>query len=116
MAPTSAESYEEARAGVQWLSAAVDSVNLPEDLDRWPQDLQALIRASYQRPRGYQDYEKYWKAYIYGDPERGAERVQHLKDAGVRNLVLGFSFGGLPYTKVRRSMELFATRVMPQFK
>ncbi len=120
VAPTAAESHAEARAGVEWMSAAVDSVNVPEDLDRWPAELQETIRRSFLRPgrteRGYRDYENYWKAYVYGDPERAIERVQRLKDAGVENLLLGFSFGGLPYDKVRRSMELFARHVLPRFK
>ncbi|MBI3744100.1 MAG: LLM class flavin-dependent oxidoreductase [Chloroflexi bacterium] len=117
LAPTSQESYDEARAGVNWMSDAVDAVNIPDNLDQWPKDLQDVVR-SYHRnqERGYRDYDKYWKGFIYGDTARAIERVGRLKEAGIENVLIGFSFGGLPFDKVRRSMELFARDVMPKFR
>lgn len=117
IAPTNDESYQEAKAGVDWMSECIRSVNKPEDLDKWPVELQQLLKGQIERPdRGYEDYDSYWKAFIYGDPARANERIQHLKDAGFDNIIVGFSFGGLPYDKVRRSMRLFAEKVMPHFK
>ena len=118
LAPTKQESYEEAKPVVDHFSKSVDSVNLPEDLETWPPNLQELVRENYKHPggRGYQDYDGYWNAFIYGDSERGIERVQHLKDSGFENILIGFSFGGMPYDRARRSMELFAREVMPRFR
>ena len=118
LAPTNEESYAEAKPVVAHFSETIDSVNFPTDLDTWPPDLQALVRENYRHPggRGYQDYDGYWNAFIYGDPERGVERVRHLQASGFRNVLIGFSFGGMPYDRVRRSMELFAEKVMPEFR
>jgi len=117
VAPTNQESYDEARPAVSWMAEAVRSVNAPEDLDRWPEPQRRLLQAQIERPdRGYEDYDGYWKAFIYGDPGRAAERVQHLKEVGVENVIIGFSYGALPYEKARQSMRLFAEQVMPKFK
>lgn len=114
---TNEQSYQDAKPGVDWMSECIRSVNKPEDLDRWKPELQALLRGQIERPdRGYEDYDGYWKAFIYGDTVRAIERVRHLKDAGFTNIIVGSSFGGLPYDKVRNSMKLFAEKVMPQFK
>lgn len=114
---TNEESYAKAKPGVNWMSKSVREVNTPEDLDRWPAELQQILRGKIERPdRGYDDYDNYWKGFIYGDPDRGIERVRHLQEAGFQNIIVGFSFGGLPYDDVRRSMRLFADKVMPKFK
>jgi alkanesulfonate monooxygenase SsuD/methylene tetrahydromethanopterin reductase-like flavin-dependent oxidoreductase (luciferase family) len=117
IAPTSEQSYEEAKPAVDWMAECVRSVNKPEDLDRWPSGLREMLRNQIERPdRGYEDYDGYWKAFLYGDPARVVERVQHLKDAGFNNIIVGFSFGGLPYDKVRSSMRLFSDKVLARFK
>lgn len=117
VAATNEQSYEDAKPAVSWMAECVRSVNRPEDLERWPSELQEHLRNQIERPdRGYEDYDSYWKAFIYGDPARAIERVQHIKDAGFNNIIVGFSFGGLPYERVRDSMRLFAEKVMPHFK
>jgi alkanesulfonate monooxygenase SsuD/methylene tetrahydromethanopterin reductase-like flavin-dependent oxidoreductase (luciferase family) len=117
VADTSDESYADAKPGVNWMAECVRSVNKPEDLEKWPQGLQDLLRGQIERPdRGYEDYDSYWKAFLYGDVARVTERVGHLKEAGFENIIVGFSFGGLPYDKVRKSMRLFSEKVMAQFK
>jgi len=117
LSATNEQSYQDAKPGVDWMSECIRSVNKPEDLDSWKPELQALLRGQIERPdRGYEDYDGYWKAFLYGDTARATERVQHLKDAGFTNIIIGSSFGGLPYDKVRNSMKLFAEKVMPQFK
>ncbi len=60
--------------------------------------------------------EHYWNDAIAGEPSRGLERVHQLKAMGVQNLLLSFSFGGLPHAAARRSMELFARDVMPHVR
>ena len=117
VADTNEESYKDAKSAVDWMAECVRSVNTPEDLSWWPVEMQKILRGQIERPdRGYEDYDGYWKAFIYGDPARAVERVQHLKDAGFTNIIIGFSFGCMPYDKVQKSMRLFAEKVMPQFK
>jgi len=117
VAPTNEQSYADAKPAVEWMAKCVRAVNTPEDLDRWPAGLQELLRGQIERPdRGYEDYGGYWKAFLYGDPARVIERVQHLKDNGFNNIIVGFSYGGLPYDKVRSSMRLFSEKVLAKFK
>jgi alkanesulfonate monooxygenase SsuD/methylene tetrahydromethanopterin reductase-like flavin-dependent oxidoreductase (luciferase family) len=52
---------------------------------------------------------------IGGTPEAVRVEIAKLNDAGVPELMLAFSRGDIPHKKVLRSMELFATEVMPAF-
>ena len=55
-------------------------------------------------------------AAILGDPEEVADKIRrHHEELGVDFFMGAFSRGGLPHDKVRRSLELFADKVMPQF-
>jgi alkanesulfonate monooxygenase SsuD/methylene tetrahydromethanopterin reductase-like flavin-dependent oxidoreductase (luciferase family) len=60
--------------------------------------------------------EHYLSDAIAGEPARALERARQLKAMGVQNLLLSFSFGGLPYAAARRSMELFASQVAPHLR
>jgi alkanesulfonate monooxygenase SsuD/methylene tetrahydromethanopterin reductase-like flavin-dependent oxidoreductase (luciferase family) len=52
---------------------------------------------------------------IGGTPATVRAEIERLRDAGVPELMLAFSRGDIPHEKVLRSMELFATEVMPAF-
>ena len=52
---------------------------------------------------------------IAGDPTYCAERVHAHEEAGAGFFVAQMSFGGLEPALLRRSMELFGTKVMPRF-
>jgi alkanesulfonate monooxygenase SsuD/methylene tetrahydromethanopterin reductase-like flavin-dependent oxidoreductase (luciferase family) len=55
-------------------------------------------------------------AAIIGDPEEVADKIrQHHEALGVDFFMGAFSRGGLPHEKARRSLELFADKVMPRF-
>jgi natural product biosynthesis luciferase-like monooxygenase protein len=55
-------------------------------------------------------------AAIIGDPEEVADKIrQHHEALGVDFFMGAFSRGGLPHENARRSLELFADKVMPQF-
>jgi hypothetical protein len=45
-----------------------------------------------------------------------AERLKETQEAGINHVFGNFGFAGLPHWKVMRSIELFATEVMPHFK
>jgi alkanesulfonate monooxygenase SsuD/methylene tetrahydromethanopterin reductase-like flavin-dependent oxidoreductase (luciferase family) len=50
---------------------------------------------------------------LYGTPDDCIERLLAFQRAGVHNVILSFSYGGMPDEHVRRSMQLFAREVMP---
>ncbi len=52
---------------------------------------------------------------IGGTPETARAAIAELRDAGVPEVMLAFGRGDIPHAKVLRSMELFATEVMPAF-
>ena len=45
-----------------------------------------------------------------------ARHIQHMQDLGVGHILCWMNFGGLPQDKIRKSMELFASEVMPHFR
>jgi len=54
--------------------------------------------------------------FLCGSPESVRDRLGRLLDlTGANHFVGVFTFGDLPYEKMRRSMELFAREVMPAF-
>ena len=44
------------------------------------------------------------------------ERLKQTQEAGINHVFGNFGFAGLPHEKVMRSIELFATHVMPHFQ
>ena len=53
---------------------------------------------------------------LIGSPETVARKVGELQSAGVGEVACWMNFGGIPTAKVRRSMQLFADEVIPQFR
>lgn len=53
---------------------------------------------------------------LRGTPEVVVERLRHTQEAGINHVFGAFGFPGLPHEKVMRSIELFASQVMPQFR
>jgi natural product biosynthesis luciferase-like monooxygenase protein len=55
------------------------------------------------------------QAALVGDPEEVADRIREHREAlGITYLMGAFSRGGLAHDKVRRSLRLFAEKVMPR--
>jgi alkanesulfonate monooxygenase SsuD/methylene tetrahydromethanopterin reductase-like flavin-dependent oxidoreductase (luciferase family) len=54
-------------------------------------------------------------AFVAGTPQRVAEQIAALQQAGVRNLLLNVNVGQLPPAQVERSMRLFGEKVLPRF-
>jgi alkanesulfonate monooxygenase SsuD/methylene tetrahydromethanopterin reductase-like flavin-dependent oxidoreductase (luciferase family) len=50
---------------------------------------------------------------LYGTPDDCIQRLLAFERAGVHNVILSFSYGGMPDEAIRRSMQLFAREVMP---
>ena len=53
---------------------------------------------------------------LRGTPDVVIERLKLVQEAGINHVFGSFGFAGLPHEKVMRSIELFATKVMPHFK
>ena len=53
---------------------------------------------------------------LRGTPEVVAKGLEVYRETGINHIFASFGFPGLPHEKVLRSIEMFATEVMPQFK
>ena len=63
------------------------------------------------------DPEALYQDWLFGTPEVVAEKIHGLTQrTGMTYLNCTFALGQIPHQKVLRSMELFATKVMPQFR
>ena len=53
---------------------------------------------------------------LAGPPEHVVEPVQALREVcGIENVIKLMDAGGVPHEKIMRSIELFGTKVMPEF-
>jgi alkanesulfonate monooxygenase SsuD/methylene tetrahydromethanopterin reductase-like flavin-dependent oxidoreductase (luciferase family) len=52
-------------------------------------------------------------AFLAGSPQRVAEQIAELREAGVRNLLLNVNVGQISPEKVERSMRLLGDKVLP---
>jgi alkanesulfonate monooxygenase SsuD/methylene tetrahydromethanopterin reductase-like flavin-dependent oxidoreductase (luciferase family) len=69
-----------------------------------------------REPQPY-DYYLHHRSVMLGTPEAVADQIAEYRDyTGINNIVCWFNCGGQPHDQVRRSMKLFAARVMPRFK
>ncbi len=66
----------------------------------------------YARKRGADDLDAKG-LLLFGHPEQVAERIAELGDIGMDHLMACCNFGGLDAARVRRSVELLATEVVP---
>ena len=53
---------------------------------------------------------------LYGTPDVVAERLEVIREMGIKHIISNFGFPGLPHEKTLRSLELFATKVLPQIE
>ena len=53
---------------------------------------------------------------LRGTPDIVAERIEEIRKLGINRIFGSFGFPGLPHEKVMRSIEMFATEVMPRFQ
>jgi alkanesulfonate monooxygenase SsuD/methylene tetrahydromethanopterin reductase-like flavin-dependent oxidoreductase (luciferase family) len=76
-------------------------------------------RGMFGYSREAQPYEYYLnhRSTILGAPDQVAEQIADYRAyTGVNNIICWFNCGGQPHQQVRRAMELFAAKVMPQFQ
>lgn len=59
----------------------------------------------------------YPETQIWGTPERCLSRLREIQDwLNVREVICCFKYGSMPYATARRSMELFAEKVVPEVR
>jgi alkanesulfonate monooxygenase SsuD/methylene tetrahydromethanopterin reductase-like flavin-dependent oxidoreductase (luciferase family) len=80
---------------------------LPDNYERYRQRFAAEAAFDYD---DMQD-----RVILFGSPDHVAERVDRLRQAGADQLILFVNYGGIDSKKVMNSLELFASKVMPQF-
>lgn len=116
-APTLEQAHRDAQAPFLWFKRTGQEVSAPPD------------RRGELLPDNYREYRRRFSAdaafdyenmaenvILFGPPDLIAERIETLRQAGVENLIFFVNFGGIENQKVLDSLELFATRVAPQFR
>ena len=69
-----------------------------------------------KEPQPY-DYYLQHRSVMLGTPEAVADQIEEYREyTGIQNIVCWFNCGGQPHEQVRRSMQLFAEKVMPRLK
>lgn len=59
----------------------------------------------------------FYDLQVWGTPEQCYEKVMFLREqTGTRHLANNFSYAGMPFERANRSMELFASAVMPELQ
>lgn len=88
----------------------LSSNTLPVDAGRAMTELTAQVDEK-------DDPEFLYKDWFFGTPEIVAEKIHRMTQyTGVTYLNCTFNIGQIPHRKIMRSMELFATKVMPHFR
>ena len=106
-----ADSYEEAREIAY--AAYIEDMHLIRDARRRYNPPEDGAQTSTSTD-GYE--EKFERLFILGTPSQVAEEVAEIRDAGVRNLMLENSFGGMTFDQVRRTLTRFGEEVAPLFR
>lgn len=89
-------------------------------------DTEAIVRERYAEAAARAGNEPDWKKFdsmiadgnwLVGDPDFIADRLIDIRAAGVRKLMLAMDFVvGMPMSEVLRSLDLFASAVVPRFE
>ena len=116
VAPTDAEARADAEAPEMWYRDAFIRSLSPDGIAGLPPSVYEGAQAMITRLRSQTWHDLLESALFIGSPETVAQKIVELEEAGVGELACWMSFGGLPQDRVRRSMELFASEVMPRFR
>jgi alkanesulfonate monooxygenase SsuD/methylene tetrahydromethanopterin reductase-like flavin-dependent oxidoreductase (luciferase family) len=115
VAPSDAEALAEAKGPEMWYRDAFIRSLSADELTGLHESVYQGADAMISRLRSQSWEDLVESALVIGSPETVSKRIEELESVGVGELVCWMNFGGLPTDKVRRSMRLFAERVMPRF-
>lgn len=116
-APTAERARQEAEAPFMWFKMTADEVGAPPErrTELLPDNF-ARYRRRFAAEAAFNYPDMAERVILFGSPEQVSERVEALRQAGVESLILFVNFGGIDSQKVKDSLALFATEVMPQFQ
>ena len=115
-----AASEDQARRDTQapfmWFKQTGIEVGAPPDrkVELLPDEFQAY-RQRFARNTGFDYDAAFENVALFGTPDQVATKIQALKEAGVENIILFVNYGGIETQKVKNSLEMFATEVIPRF-
>jgi alkanesulfonate monooxygenase SsuD/methylene tetrahydromethanopterin reductase-like flavin-dependent oxidoreductase (luciferase family) len=116
VAPTDAEARADAEPAERWYTDAFIRSLSPDGIQGLPEATYADAARMRQR-LAVLDFDKLVDGpLLIGSPETVARKVAELQGHGVGELICWMSFGGMSPDKVRRSMRLFASEVLPQVR
>jgi alkanesulfonate monooxygenase SsuD/methylene tetrahydromethanopterin reductase-like flavin-dependent oxidoreductase (luciferase family) len=116
VAPTDAEARADAEGPEKWYLDAFARSIRPTGLRGISDAVRQQATAAADRAASHR-----WEVLVedrlfIGSPETVRRKIEELRAIGVGEMICWMSFGGLAPEKVRRSMELFATEVIPAFR
>lgn len=113
VAETEAQARQDTEAHVNWILDVMqwrrhftESSEVPYQIENWR-------HTRTENTVGF-DYIHANRAFI-GTPEQCTAQIKWLQEQGIEYFGCNFAMGGIPHKKVMRSMELFASEVMPVF-
>ena len=116
VAPTDEEARADAEPAERWYTDAFIRSLSPDGIKGLPEATYADAERMRQR-LAVLDFDGLLEGpLIIGSPETVRRKVAELQAHGVGELICWMSFGGLSPEKVRRSMSLFASEVLPEVR
>ena len=116
VAPTDEEARADAEGPETWYLDAFARSIRPTGLHGISEAVRQQATASADRVDALRWEDLIEDRLLIGSPATVRRRVEGLRELGVGQLICWMSFGGLAPEKVRRSMELFASEVIPAFR
>lgn len=114
VAPTDAEARADAEPAERWYTDSFIRSLSPEGIKGLPEETYANAERMRQRLSTL-DFDALVEGpLLIGSPETVGRKVAELQSHGVGELICWMNFGGLAPEKVRRSMRLFASEVLPE--
>ena len=116
-APTRERAREDAEEPFMWFKTTGDEVGAPPERrgELLPENYQAYRRRfAAETTFDFDDMSE--KVILFGSPDDVAQRVDRMKKSGVKSVIFFTNYGGIESQKVKDSLELFATEVMPHFQ
>ena len=111
------EARRETEAPFMWFKRTGQEVSTPPDhrVELLPEDFKEYRRR--YAAGAYPEYEQATRnVTLFGTPDTVSEGIERLRRMGVENVIFFVNYGGFEHRKVLGSLELFAAKVMPQFK
>jgi alkanesulfonate monooxygenase SsuD/methylene tetrahydromethanopterin reductase-like flavin-dependent oxidoreductase (luciferase family) len=116
VAATDAQALAEAKDAEMWYQDSLQRFQVPERIEDAHPSLQPGFRAAAERFKKVTWEKLVEETVAFGSPETVTRHIAHMRELGIGHILCWMNFGGLPQDKIRRSMELFATEVMPHFR